>query len=105
MEKNNRTSRIPVRMTPKDVEQIRFKANELGLTMSSYIRNIALEKHIVIKTDKEMIRQIRYIGNNINQIAHVLNTFADGLIIADAYKQLEEYKAILQHLLEILEKK
>jgi len=105
MKENKKTSRIPVRMTTDEMADIRGRANELGISMSSFMRKAALNQRIIIKTDKEMIRQIHYLGNNINQIARQLNTYSDGLIIADAYKQMEEYKEVLQNMLANISKK
>jgi|SRR5665647_765316 hypothetical protein len=104
MKDNNRIARIPVRTTIDEMTEIRKRAKALGISMSSYMRKVALNQRIIIKTDKEMIRQIKYIGNNINQIAHQLNMYSDGLIIADAYKQMEEYKQILESMLNNLKK-
>lgn len=47
-----------------------------------------------------MVRQIRYIGININQIARHLNTYSDESIILAASIQMDEYKELLQIMLD-----
>jgi len=96
--KENKTTRIPVKISNSEKEEIRDRAKKLGMTVSAYI----------IKTDKEMVRQIRYIGNNINQIAHQYNMRGEnlnGLTIVDAYTQMEEYKQLLQLIIDEITKK
>jgi len=105
MKENKKTTRIFVKISFFEKEEIKNRAKELGINMAAYMRNKALNHRIIIKTDKEMVRQIRYIGNNINQIARQLNTYSDGLIIAEAYKQMEEYKQMLQCILNNIENK
>lgn len=106
--KENKTTRIPVKISNSEKEEIRDRAKKLGMTVSAYMRTSALNQRIIIKTDKEMVRQIRYIGNNINQIAHQYNMRGenlDGLTIADAYMQMEEYKQLLQLIIDEITKK
>jgi len=103
--KQKRNYKLEVRLLQSEKIIIREKAKSVGLGMSSFIRKTALEQRIVNKTDKDMIRQIKYIGNNINQIAHELNTYSDGMIIKEAYKQMEDYKKILSELIEIINAK
>jgi len=69
------------------------------------MRKMALNQRFVIKTDKEMVRQIRYIGNNINQIAHQLNMYSDIPIIEKSYKEILEYKEMLQIIIDNIAKK
>ena len=105
MKEEIKMARIEVRITINEQTKIKNKANELGLSVSAYMRKTALNHRIIIKTDNEMIRQIRFIGININQIAHQLNMYSDGLIIADAFKQMKEYKEMLQLIIDNIRKK
>jgi len=98
-------ARIEVRITINEQTKIKNKANELGLSVSAYMRKSALNQRIIIKTDKEMVRQIQFIGNNINQIAHRLNINSDMLNYFDVYTQMEEYKEILQLIIDNIRKK
>jgi|GEM_PF-3590636 len=106
--KENKTTRIPIKISNSEKEEIKDRAKKIGMTVSAYIRTVALKQKIVIKTDKQMIRQIKYIGNNINQIAHIFNIRGenlDDLAIADSYRQMEEYKQLLQLIINVIEKK
>ena len=106
--KENKTTRIPVKISNSEKEEIKDRAQKLGMTVSAYMRTAALKQKIVIKTDKEMIRQVKYVGNNINQIAHQYNMRGenlDGLTIVDAYTQMEEYKQLLQLIIDEITKK
>jgi hypothetical protein len=105
MKENKKEARIPVRMTIAEMADIRNRANELGISMSSFMRKAALNQKIIVKTDKEMVRQIRYIGNNINQIAHQLNMYSDVKIIEKTYKEILEYKEMLQIIIDNISKK
>lgn len=105
MKENKKEARIPVRMTIDEMADIRNRANELGISMSSFMRKAALNQKIIVKTDKEMVRQIRYIGNNINQIAHQLNMYSDVKIIEKTYKEILEYKEMLQIIIDNISKK
>ena len=98
-------ARIEVRITINEQTKIKNKADELGLSVSAYMRKTALNQRIIIKTDKEMVRQIQFIGNNINQIAHRLNTNSDMLSCFDVYTQMEKYKEMLQLIIDNIRKK
>jgi hypothetical protein len=106
--KENKTTRIPIKISNSEKEDIKNRAKKLGMTVSAYIRTVALKQKIVISTDKQMIRQIKYIGTNINQIAHIYNMRGenlDDLAIVDAYAQMEEYKQLLKLIIDEIEKK
>jgi Bacterial mobilisation protein (MobC)./Ribbon-helix-helix protein, copG family. len=106
--KENKTTRIPVKISYTEKNEIRDRAQKLGMTVSAYMRTAALKQKIIIRTDKEMVRQVKYIGNNVNQIAHQYNMRGenlDGIAIVDAYTQMEEYKQLLQLIMDKIEKK
>jgi len=106
--KENKTTRIPVKISNSEKDEIKDRAQKLGMTVSAYMRTAALKQKIIIKTDKEMVRQIKYIGNNVNQIAHQYNMRGenlDGIAIVDAYTQMEEFKQLLQLIINEIAKK
>jgi len=105
MKEDNKTSRIWIKVSESEKQEIKNRSNELGVNMSAYMRKMALNQRFVIKTDKEMVRQIRYIGNNINQIAHQLNMYSDIPIIEKSYKEILEYKEMLQIIIDNIAKK
>ena len=105
MKEVKKIKQILIKISEIEKDEIKRKSKDLGLNMSDYIRKSALNKRIIIKTDKEMVRQIRYVGVNINQISRQFNTYSDSIIIAEAYIQMEEYKQMLQTILDNIEKK
>ena len=82
MEKNKF---ITVRYADSDLKLVKEKAENLGLTISVYIRSISLSDKKIIelkvenlvsknaKTDEDEIRILLNIANNLNQIAKIAN--------------------------------
>lgn len=71
---------IHIRISEEELEQIDRLADLAGLIRSEYVRRTALKERITtINTDKKVIRECRVElsrqGNNLNQIARVLNTY------------------------------
>jgi predicted DNA-binding protein len=68
---------ISLRLTPNEYDQVKKIANELGYSVSEYIRKRILGKREKI-TPKQDLKIIAYelnrIGNNLNQIAKYVNT-------------------------------
>ena len=72
---NTKLSRIEIRMTPEEKENLKRKAAEAHMTVSKYILYLSQSKRVLLKDDiAELTVEISRIGNNINQIAHVGNT-------------------------------
>lgn len=76
-----RTERLNIRLTPSEYEKLSRKADEHSLPMATFLRDRILELsppvervHDLPKVDRELIRQINGIGNNINQITKNLNS-------------------------------
>ena len=70
-----KTARFELRMTPSERENLIAKANEAHLTVSQYIIRLSAEKKIATtETIPALIYEIRKIGVNINQIAHIGNS-------------------------------
>ena len=66
-----------IRISEQDLETIRRKAAQAHMSQSDYVTACCLGKRIVILDGlKEVLRQQKAIGNNLNQIAakaHTLN--------------------------------
>ena len=72
MRKNKQFS---IRISEQDLEAIRRKAAQAHMTQSAYVTACCLGKHIVILDGlKEVLRQQKAIGNNLNQLAVLANT-------------------------------
>ena len=68
---------IKVRLTPEEYDCLCGRLAEIGITnREAYIRKMILDG-IIVKLDvpeiRDMVSQLRYSGNNINQIAKRLN--------------------------------
>ena len=71
MRKNKQFS---IRISAQDLETIRRKAAQAHMTQSDYVTACCLGKRIVILDSlKEVLRQQKAIGNNLNQLAVLAN--------------------------------
>ena len=98
-ENRKRNICIKVRLTPEEYDCLCGSMAEIGITnREAYIRKMILDG-IIVKLDvpeiKDMISQLCYSGNNINQIAKRLNE--TGRIYAT---DIDDVKANQQCLIE-----
>ena len=64
-----------IRISEQDLETIRRKALQAHMSQSDYVTACCLGKRIVILDGlKEVLRQQKAIGNNLNQIARRVNS-------------------------------
>jgi len=71
MRKNKQFS---IRISSQNLETIRRKAIQAHMTQSDYVTACCLGKQIVILNGlKEVLRQQKAIGNNLNQLAVLAN--------------------------------
>ena len=64
-----------IRIAAQDLETIRQKAAQAHMSQSDYVTACCLGKRIVILDGlKEVLRQQKAIGNNLNQLAVLANT-------------------------------
>ena len=69
MRKNKQFS---IRISTQDLEMIRGKAAQAHMSQSDYVTACCLGKRIVILNGlKEVLRQQKAIGNNLNQLANM----------------------------------
>lgn len=74
---NTRTNAVIVRLTDKEKKQLQRQAENAGLKMEPFIRKLIMEADIQPRPPDnvvQLIREINFIGNNINQIAKKVNT-------------------------------
>lgn len=89
-----------VHLLDEELEILKAKADEAEMNKSEYIRNMIMfgaahERTVFSKKDSEtLIYEINRIGNNVNQIALVANTYK----IVDEY----EFQNLYQSYLELL---
>ena len=66
--------KFSTRMASADREKIRALAQKVGMSMSDYVTACCLGKRIVVMDGlKEVLRQQKAIGNNLNQLAVLAN--------------------------------
>ena len=66
----------PCRVTEEERAQIALRAIEAELSLSAFLRKAALETTIIKReaiADKQLLRALSSIGNNLNQIAREIN--------------------------------
>ena len=65
---------VSIRISKQDLEAIRQKAAQAHMTQSDYVTACCLGKRIIIMDGlKDVLRQQKAIGNNLNQLAVLAN--------------------------------
>lgn len=73
----NRTTIMKFRATEEEASEIRRKANAAGMTVSRFLRTAAVNSQVVLYNTADLFglrSDLKSIGNNINQIAMVVNS-------------------------------
>lgn len=73
----NRTTIMKFRATEEEAAEIRRKANAAGMTVSRFLRTSAVKSQVVLYNTADIFglrSELKKIGNNINQIAMVVNS-------------------------------
>lgn len=93
---NTKLSRVEVRMTPEEKENLKRKADEAHMTVSKYIIHLSQTKRVILKDDiAKLTVEISRIGRNINQIAYIGNyqKFVNRTqlkVVSEYLKQIED---------------
>ena len=100
-----RPKQLSFRVSEEEYQQLQEKVLQSGKNQQEYILSCVLEKQIV-NTDgiKELIPELKRIGNNLNQIAKRCN---EGGVLpseAEVREQGEELKQVWQLLRRYLQK-
>lgn len=91
---------ITIRVTKQEKERLIKKSQEADMTLSEYLIEQGLERDIVIIEDvKNLIYELRKIGNNINQLTHLVNSGVIRTVYLDEFK--EDMKKIWTNLNDI----
>lgn len=73
----NRNTIMKFRATEEEVSEIRRKATAAGMNVSRFLRTSAVKSQVVLYNTADIYglrSDLRRIGNNINQIAMVVNS-------------------------------
>lgn len=91
----NRTTIMKFRATEEEAAEIRRKANAAGMNVSRFLRTAAVNSQVVLYNTADIFglrSDLKRIGNNINQIAMVVNSNKEAFYgdIVSLKKQLSE---------------
>jgi biotin synthase-like enzyme len=90
--------KFSTRMASADREKIRALAAKAHMSMSDYVTACCLGKRIVvIDEQKELLRQLKGIGSNINRLTVLANM---GKVQDKAAQELSEVSAALRAVME-----
>ena len=73
----NRNTIMKFRATEEEASEIRRKATAAGMTVSRFLRTAAVNSQVVLYNTADVFglrSELKHIGNNINQIAMVVNS-------------------------------
>lgn len=95
-ENRKRARAVYIRLSDAELERVQEKAEKVGMTVPSFLRELALKQTVhspVIDKEGalEIGRQIRAIGNNLNQLTHLAH---DGLPITGLDELRKELNAL-----------
>ena len=91
-----KTRKVEVRMSEDEHEYLMAKAKKAGLNASTFIRlavaNVKIYEYPPVDVPR-LIREVRRVGNNINQILVIART--NGLLnVSEIEKALEDNRAV-----------
>ena len=94
--------KFSTRMASTDREAIKELAKQSGMSMSDYVTACCLGKRIiVIDEQKELLRQLKGIGSNINRLTVLANMGKVQVIgLGKAAGELSEVSAALRSVME-----
>ena len=97
-----RQKRVTVRLTMDEYFALESLANTAGLSQQEYIRKSIFEQEIVaVDGIKELVPELKRVGNNLNQIAKALNSggyYHSGIM--ENQKELAEIWQLLRQYLQ-----
>ena len=98
----NKDVKFSTRMTSQNRATIKALAAKAGMSMSDYVTACCLGKRIVvIDEQKELLRQLKGIGNNLNRLTVLANMGKVQVISLDkAAQELSEVSAALRSVVE-----
>ena len=94
--------KFSTRMASADRERIKVLAAKAGMSMSDYVTTCCLGKRIVVLDEqKELLRQLKGIGSNVNRLTVLANMGKVQVInLGKAAQELSEVSAALRSVME-----
>jgi len=98
----NKDAKLSIRIATADLNTVKAKARQAGLSQSAYVTRCCLGRQIVVIPHMaEVLRQQRGIGNNLNQLATLANIGRVNVIsLAPTLAELQEISGLLKSILE-----
>ena len=91
----DKTKRIDIRVSEKELLQIDKQATKAKMSRSKYLITVALNKQIIVIEDgKEIARQLSKIGGNINGLKILAHQGKINIVYLNKFS--EEVKAVWQ---------
>ena len=102
-ENRRRQRMVPIRLSDEEYERLKDKADAVGVTVPAYLRELALRGRVrspLIDREGalEIGRQIRAIGNNLNQLAKKANEGAAVVHLGEVLEEVHEIRRRLNSL-------
>lgn len=97
-EKEKLTTSINLKLTEKDFNAIRQKAEKLGMKATQYAREMTLKGGVKSRftlEELDLMRKLAGMANNLNQIAKQANTYGYSNTALDVMMVLEQLKKLL----------
>ena len=103
--RRKRNNSLGIWLTAEELEDLKTKISNTNLNQSAYIRKCILEKNItVIPGIRDLIIEIKRIGNNLNQITRSVNE-GSLTILGDNLKNIKDDLGLVwENLAETLKK-
>lgn len=84
----NKDTTFSIRIASSDLDIIKKKARQARLSQSDYVTRCCLGRQVVVIEDlKEAAKQLRAIGNNLNQLTALVNMGRVSVINLDGMAQ------------------
>lgn len=78
-------------MTEEEKDKLVKRANSVGKSVSSYIREVSLQGNLTNKTDIQTVYELKKIGANINQLVKYVNMLPVDENIRQSLTRMDEY--------------
>lgn len=98
----NKDTTFSIRISKADLETIKRKAKQARMSQSDYVTRCCLGRQVVVVEGvKELVQQLRAIGNNLNQQTVLANMGRVSVVNLDgAARELAEINGTLREILE-----
>lgn len=89
--RENRKKVIIIRLTEKERNELVSRANSVGKSISSYVREVSLLGNFTTKTDIQTVYELKKIGANINQLVKYVNMLPVDENVRQSLARMNEY--------------